>query len=503
MTDSNAPIVAATLDDLLTLQDEDFVTSAYQVLLGRSPDADGMAYYLGQLHVGIEKIWILAQLHLSPEGKAYAADLPGLDMAVQRYQRERLPVVGWLYRLSPTNGRQPKDRGLTVAPRSLDLFTSSELKYRLSVWTQGMQNRMAHVNRLFLLTVAVPTLLATVYYGMIASDVYISESRFVVRSPQRQQSASGLGVLLQGTGFSRSQDDAYSVHNFMLSRDALQKLDAELSLGKSYGSSKIDLFSRFNSFGLDNSFEALYLYYQKHIGLDLDSSSSISALKVRAYTAEDAYRINEMLLQMGENLINQLNERGRQDMIRFALSEVADAENKVKAAALALSGFRSNKEVFDPERQSALQLQQVSKLQEELIATRTQLDQVRTFAPDNPQIASLNKRIETIQSEINAETAKVTGRGSSLTSKSAEYERLAMERTFAEKQLAATLASLEQARNDAQRKQLYLERIVQPGKPDKGMEPRRFSNILGTFAVGMICWGILTMLLAGVREHHD
>lgn len=65
------------------------------------------------------------------------------------------------------------------------------------------------------------------------------------------------------------------------------------------------------------------------------------------------------------------------------------------------------------------------------------------------------------------------------------------------------MASLEQARNEAQRKQLYLERIVQPNKPDIAIEPQRIRAILTTLAVGVVVWGILSMLFAGIREHHD
>jgi capsular polysaccharide transport system permease protein len=190
-------------------------------------------------------------------------------------------------------------------------------------------------------------------------------------------------------------------------------------------------------------------------------------------------------------------------MIQFAAAEVEVAEKKAKAAGLVLSRYRNNNSVFDPERQSALQLQQISKLQDELIATKAQLVQVRTFTPDNPQIPSLQKRADTLQSEVSAEMAKVAGGGSSLTNKAAEYERLALERTFADKQLGAALASLEQARNDAQRKQLYLERIVQPNKPDVALEPRRVRSVLATFMLGLIIWGMLTILVAGIREHHD
>ena len=358
------------------------------------------------------------------------------------------------------------------------------------------------LNGLFLLSVVLPTALAVIYFGLITSDVYISESRFVVRSP-KQQTPTGLGALLQGAGFSRSEDDTHSVHDFILSRDALQKLNDKLKLDKSFSDPQIDLFSRFASFGVDENFEGLHKYYLKRVAIDTDTTSAISVLKVKVYNAEDAYKINTMLLEMSEGLINQLNERGRQDMIRFATSEVDTAEKKAKAAALALSGYRNDKAVFDPERQSAIQLQLVSKIQDELIATKTQLDQVRTFTPDNPQIPSLQKRASSLQAEMDSQMAKVAGGSASLTNKAADYERLALDRTFADKQLGAALASLEQARNDAQRKQLYLERIVQPNKPDVAVEPRRMRAIFATFVLGLISWGILTILVAGVREHKD
>ena len=377
-----------------------------------------------------------------------------------------------------------------------------ELKAPSSTWSQALKQRLSRINRLFLLAVLAPTTISIIYFGLITSDVYISESRFVVRSP-KQQTPTGLGALLQGAGFSRSEDDTNSVHDFMLSRDALQKLNSKLQLDKAFSSPDIDLFSRFAALDIDNNFEALHRYYQKRIAVDTDSTSAISVLKVKAYKAEDAYRINAMLLEMGENLINQLNERGRQDMIRFASSEVDVAEKKAKAAALALSGYRNEKAVFDPERQSAIQLQLVSKLQDELIATKTQLDQVRTFTPENPQIPALQKRTSTVQAEMDAQMAKVAGGSTSLTNKAADYERLALDRTFADKQLGAAFASLEQARNDAQRKQLYLERIVQPNKPDVAVEPRRLRAILATFILGLISWGVLTILVAGVREHKD
>jgi capsular polysaccharide transport system permease protein len=359
-------------------------------------------------------------------------------------------------------------------------------------------------NRLLVATVFAPTLLAVVYYGFIASDIYISESRFVVRSPQRQQSSSVLGAIFSGAGFTRSQDDAFSVHDFIVSRDALSELDTKLQVRKAFNDPKVDFLSRFPGLFGDDSFESLHKYYGQRISIVHDSASNISTLRVSAFNAEQSHAINELLLVMGERLINQTNDRGRQDLVKYAQAEVTAAEGKTKEASLALAGYRNQRSVFDPDRQSAIQLQQVSKLQDELIATKMQLAQVRTLTPDNPQVPVLQKRAEALQREMDNEMAKVAGGGSnSLTNKAAEFERLTLERAFADRQLASAMGSLESARNEARRQALYLERIVQPSTPDMAVEPRRLRAIFTVLMMGLIAWGILNILLAGVREHKD
>ena len=49
----------------------------------------------------------------------------------------------------------------------------------------------------------------------------------------------------------------------------------------------------------------------------------------------------------------------------------------------------------------------------------------------------------------------------------------------------------------------YVERVAQPSLPDDALEPRRLRGILATFVIGLVAWGILTLLLAGVREHRN
>jgi capsular polysaccharide transport system permease protein len=182
---------------------------------------------------------------------------------------------------------------------------------------------------------------------------------------------------------------------------------------------------------------------------------------------------------------------------------VQSAEERAKSAAVGLSGYRTRQSVFDPDRQSALQLQGVAKLQEELLGTEAQLAQVRKLSPDNPQIPALKSRIEGLRKTIATESSKVAGADSSFSSKSTAYDRLALEKVFAERQLATALAALETARNEAQRKQLYLERLVQPNLPDKALEPRRTRSIFTILLLGLILWGVVSLIAASVKEHTD
>ena len=113
MTLTPALVAASTLDELLGQHDQSFIQCAYLTLLGREPDPEGLNYYLSRLRTGYLKIQILAQLRLSNEGRTYAAKLPGLDTAIQRHQRGRYPLIGWLFRrLNDAEGNNPTERKL-------------------------------------------------------------------------------------------------------------------------------------------------------------------------------------------------------------------------------------------------------------------------------------------------------------------------------------------------------------------------------------------------------
>jgi capsular polysaccharide transport system permease protein len=358
---------------------------------------------------------------------------------------------------------------------------------------------------LFVVMVLAPTLGAIVYYGLIASDVYVSESRFLVRNSQQQSSSGIVGALLQGTGLGggHTGDDSSSVHDYILSRDALKELDEKLDLRKSFSNSDVDLFDRFPGLGTSRSFEKFFLYYGKHVAIEHDPASSISVLTVRAFTAEDAYKINHALLDISERLVNTLNDRSRRDLIDFADHEVKIASDKAKDAAIALFTYRSSEAIFQPDRQAVFQLEGVEKIQQELITTETELTQLKKLSPDNPQIGALTDRAEALRNAIASESSKVTSASGSFSARAPKYERLQLDVEFADKQLGVALAELESARAEALQKQIYIETLVQPNLPDKAMQPKRLRSMLTFLVISFVGWAVASILIASVREHAD
>ncbi len=367
---------------------------------------------------------------------------------------------------------------------------------------RGLVGRLRKVNRLFLITVFVPTVLAIIYFGVFASDIYVSESRFVVRSAAHQSQPSVMGALLQGSALGHSQDDTYPVIDYIQSRDALRELNHGDYIAKAY-SDRGDWISHFNR-SMDDSFEALWKYYAHRIvTIDLDATSGIATLQVRAYTAADAEHVNSTLLGISERLINRMNDRATSDTLHYAQVRVDQAAARAKDAAAKMAAYRNSNTVFDPDKQSNMQLQQVTLLQNQLLSARTELLQLQSISPKNPQIPVLQTNIATLEKQIRDATSGVAGGKGSLSDKAATYARLQLDSQFSEKQLGAAMTALENAQADAERKQLYLERLVQPNTPDVATEPKRLKGILEVFALGMIVWGVLSLLLAGVREHHD
>jgi capsular polysaccharide transport system permease protein len=357
-------------------------------------------------------------------------------------------------------------------------------------------------HRWFALFVILPTLLAGLYYGFIASPVYVSQSSFVIKSPgQKTPATLSLANLVTTSGFSAGQEQTKEVVQYIQSRNALNDLQRQMNVRSKYSERGADFMSRFPRFYEDGSFENLYRYFQSMVRASVDGDSSLAMLEVRAFTPEDAYQINANLLNLSENLVNKLNQRAEGRAIQEAEQRVLAAEDRVRNARVALSAFRNRQDLIDPSKQAAGVLEVSNRLISEQAALQAQLDMMLRVTPRNPTIPALRNRILAVGREIAAQNGRAVGTPTAIASKLGAYEKLQVEQEFATQMLTAANTALETARTESQKQQFYLERVVEPNRPDMPTLPYRLRRVLEVFATTLCLYFIGWMLVVGILEH--
>ncbi len=354
------------------------------------------------------------------------------------------------------------------------------------------------VRRWFVLLVIVPTLIAAFYYAFLAPAVFVSESSFVIQSPgDKKPKLTGLAGLVGSQGLSGGQEQARETLEYVQSRDALRELQKDMDVRAKLESPGLRVQNLIHG----DTFERLYMRFGDMVSARLDTESGLSLLKVKAYSAKDAYEINAKLLDLSENLVNKLNTRARDRAIAEAQHQVDIATQRAKDARVAMAQFRNSKALLDPQVQGEGALSIANSLIAQRATSQAQLATIERLTPHNPSIPALRDRIQALSAQIAAQGSEVAGAPNGLASKMEGYEKLFVEQEFATENLTAANAALVQAKADAQQKQYYLERIVEPNTPDEALLPHRFLDVLIVFAALTSLYFIGWMLIVGILEH--
>lgn len=354
----------------------------------------------------------------------------------------------------------------------------------------------------FLVVVAAPTMIAAAYFLFIAAPRYVSEARFIVRSPSQPQ-ISALGIALQGAGFTNQASDAFAIHEYITSRDGLIELNRRVNMTEIMGPKYADIFARYPNPLEDRSFESMYKAFSRFITVGYASQTGISTLRVEAFRPDDAQKVANALLDEGEMMVNQLNRRATENAVSDATARREAALRLAGEAQAELAAFRNQNRFLDPAREAAAMSQVAVGLMSALAELEAQKAQLQAEAPQSPQLPSLNGRISALERQIAEERAKIAGGSSSLAPRLGQYETLVLNNELATKEVAAATSSLTSARQEAQRQQLYLERIASPNLPDVASEPRRLRSILSVLLTCLLIYGVGWLVWAGVREHRQ
>lgn len=370
-----------------------------------------------------------------------------------------------------------------------------------SVTSRG-RRRISFASLSFLLVVALPTLLAAVYFFAVAADQYVVESRIAVRSagPVRGDAPS----LLRGSvAAAQLSLDSNIVVQYIESRAIVDDIGQTFDLRKIFSRRRADRLSRLS---LPVPVEELVRYWKGQVDAFFDTGDGTITVKVRAFTPTDALAIARAIVESSQRLVNALSQRARRDTLRQSQEEVRHAEARLTQALAKLREFRDRKGVVDPKETADRTLSLAAKVREQRLAAEAELSILKKYLRDKtPAIAMLEARIAALTAQQHALDAEVTAsqgpRAQALSAVMGSYDQLAAESSFAETAYRHALAALDRSRADADRRQIYLADFVAPSLPQEALYPRRWRAVGLVLLIAFAVWGIGGLIVQAVRDH--
>jgi len=353
---------------------------------------------------------------------------------------------------------------------------------------------------LFIAIVLIPTACASIYFGVIATDRYVSESRFLVRSASTQD-VSGLSSFLQTFGISRADDDSYAVQSYIQSRDALRDLMKTLPMETYLNREWADTISVCYKPWSERTFETLYECYLSYVEIVREQDTGISWLRVDLFTPEDSQKVSEALLRLSEDLANRMNKRAEEDALANANGLMAQAEERVLEAQSNMTQFRNQQMFLDIEGEASPTATVIGELTAELARTQAAIQQQTRVSPSNPIIASLKTKATVLEDQLNEERLKLTGADDALSNQISTFEELTLRKALADQALTLASKAIDQARLEARRQSIYIETVVRPNLPDESTRPQRARTIITVILVSLMLFAVTWMILIGGREH--
>lgn len=347
---------------------------------------------------------------------------------------------------------------------------------------------------------AIAVLVVAIYWSVIATDRYVSESHIVLQSPEVNPAAFNVSSLLSGTSGS---GDLLLLKDHLQSVDILQKLEQRLALRQHYSSSDIDWFARLTAADLPQ--EKFVEYMRSRITIEFDDYAAVLRVKVQAYDAQKARQIAQALLEEGELHMNQMGQRLAAEQVAFIESQVSTLEKRLFSARQALLDYQNQHGLVSPTGSVQSIAAIVSQLEGQRALIEARISSLAKFqSKSSPDMLKLAAELQALNQQISNEQRKMaTESGDALNKVSAEYQTLELKAQFSLNLYSNALLALETTRVEASRKLKQVSVLQQPSLPEYSTEPRRLYNWLVFSFFILFVAAMVHLIRAIVLEHRD
>ena len=359
----------------------------------------------------------------------------------------------------------------------------------------------------FVVMVVAPTAFAGWYLWTRAADQYASTLGFTVRSEESTSASDLIGGISAGLGGGSASREADILYEYISSQEMVRKIDAALDLTTIYSvHAETDPLMSFDPDG--TTIEDLVDFWQRMVRISYDSGTGLMELMVLAYTPADATLIAEAIFEESSDLVNELSSIARADATRYAQEDLDVALERLKEVREAFTAFRLENQLVDLNADIQGQMGLLNTLQAQQAAALIEYDLIsETAGASDPRVEQARRRLDVIEERIAEERRKFGSGGGSVDPEGVQYattvsefERLTVDREYAEAAYARALTALDTARADANRQSFYLAPYITPTLAEKSQYPQRLL-ILGLVALfSFLIWAISSLVFYAFRD---
>lgn len=354
-----------------------------------------------------------------------------------------------------------------------------------------------------LLAIAVVAcLLAVGYWGVVASDRYVSEAHVIIQRTDAGGQGLDFGAMLTGVT-AGSRNDQMLLRDYLLSVDMLRYLDKSLNLRGHYSDPRRDPLSRLWS--ADAPMELLYRYYLSRVSVEYDELGGVLVVKVQAYTPEMAQAIADRMVRQGERYMNSLAHDLAREQVAFLEDQVVELGKRATLERQRLIALQNQRGMASPEATAETLTGLVNQLEIQLSGLRTRRAAMAGYlSPGAPALVEVDMQIAAVEQQMAREKARLAApRGKALNSTVEEFQRQQMAADFATEVYKTALGGLEKGRAEAMRTMKRVSVLQSPTLPEYALQPQRLYNIVVSVLMIALLAGVLQLVGAIIRDHRD
>lgn len=352
--------------------------------------------------------------------------------------------------------------------------------------------------------ILLPLLLASLYYALVASDRYVSESMVVLRDANAQIPSMAGAVSLMAALPNSPQLDTLVLREYIQSAGLATKLDQSLGIRQHFGGGGIDPLSHLST---SASLEDFVDFYRSRVEVIFDDRSQALKVRTQGLDATYAQALNRDVLEQSERFVNEASHKIARERLAFAEGEMSRAAERLQTAQGTLLGFQTTHRLIDPTAEVAAASAVNAELTASITKTETELRALRSYLQDDAsQIVALRAQLAALRAQLDAERTRATARSSNdkrIAALAIEFQGLKLQFQVAEDAYKGSLAAVEGARLDATRKISSLVVVEPPTLPETALYPRRLYGIATVLVCSLLLYTVVRLAVATIREHQD